>query len=127
MIYQYDFAYISNQIVKYWITPVSRFREILKHSNSAEFLEFDSELGNTSGLNSPHEFGWFWQYWLNHKNSDVLSKKERQKVDWEGIRKEVGGICGINNKALLIKNLVYNNFIINELSGLFSNSFFIHD
>lgn len=120
----FDLGAFYNAVAKNYSVPLHAYSK-LNWQNNAEELSFASDLGNTSGDFSSHEFGYFWQYWLNHQGNDELSEEELSQVDWEGLKRKLYAISGLLKKDLLIKSIVYNDFIIETLAENIPNSKFI--
>ena len=126
LVKSFDLASFYNGISKYYQVPiVGLIKEGITDVDKNNIV-LNSYLGNTKGDFSPHEFGYFWQYWLNHQVSDELSEIELSKIDWIGLRNHINAYANYLGKPLLIKNLVFNNFIIEKLSETFPNAKFIH-
>lgn len=122
----FDLAYINNYVARFWISPlvgvIISERKIRNSSN----IKYQSFLGNTEGWGSPHEFGYFWQYWMDHGLTDYLTEEELAKINWDKIKKEIYSIANYYNKPLLIKSLNYIDYKIPETYKHFSNSYFIY-
>lgn len=120
---QLEVGYISNFVARYWSCPLvglSRYQ-----ADNAN-VSLESNLGNTSGLHDPHEFGYFWQYWFNHTTTDELSEHEIRQLPWENVRNELNSLAGKWQKPLVIKSIVHTNFNIRELARQFPNARFLH-
>lgn len=122
----FELAYINNYVARFWISPlVGAMLSERKIRNSSN-IKYQSFLGNTEGWNSPHEFGYFWQYWMDHGETDYLTKEELEKINWEMIKKELYSIANYYKKPLLIKSLNYIDYKIPETYKHFPNSYFIY-
>lgn len=123
----FDLGAFYNRVAKYYSIPLYGYEQLLNQfKRSQEENKIDSNLGHTRGAFSPHEFGYFWQYWLGHDENDELENSNLQKVDWEGLRSTIYGISNMINKDLIVKSLVYNDFIIKELASIFPTARFIY-
>jgi hypothetical protein len=89
-------------------------------------VQLESQFGNTKGRVAPSEFGYFWQYWMNHDRTDDLSQADLDAINWGGLRKELYASAGIFQKPLMLKNVVYHDYKIPRLAEEFPNSKFIH-
>lgn len=113
-----------NAVAKYYMAPLYGFSDLINDKTKDNF-EFKSDLGNTRGVINAHEFGYFWQYWLNYKDHHQPSVEHLNKVDVVGLQSKLNAITNLLGSDLLIKNQVYINFIIKWLSDHFMNSKFI--
>ncbi len=112
-----DIAYISNALSKYWMAPNYAKQFLLDNQSKSSISEsrFSSSYGRTSGENSPSEFGYFWQYWLNHKDHDQLSENDLTTIDWPNLSKTLNYLAHNFGSPLLLKNLNYINFKISSI------------
>lgn len=119
-----NIGHITNCIARYWMTPVYG---TMLYWNPAHDVPSDpsSALGNTTGAHGPSEFGWFWQWWMNHEENDELTQEQLEAIPWTNIRKELYSVAGFMRKPLLIKSLVYTDYKIEKLSTVFPNSLFV--
>ena len=65
---------------------------------------FESNLGNTNGLNSPSECGSFWYRFLPSKKH-FINYDEVNKRDLQNIKKEITTVINYFNKPIFFKNL----------------------
>lgn len=117
-----------NSIAKYYSVPLYGLKQLLNENEfkKNKIQKLDSLLGNTQGSLAPHEFGYFWQYWLNHSTSDELNEIEKKKVKWKALAEKLHAYTNILETDLTIKSIVYNDFIVRELSESIPNSHFIY-
>lgn len=124
-----QFAYISNFVARFWLAPyVGMYLEkILNIKNSIDVKTpaFSSDLGRTSGLSEPHEFSYFWKYWLKPSGTnDIIHQDSISRIDMAGLRSEVNALLSFSKKPIFFKNklLFVNPFVLNEI---FPNSIFL--
>ncbi len=113
-----------NKVAKYYIVPLHGYNQVKKEEEKK--AQFNSFLGNTDGDLNPHEFGYFWQYWLNFKLHHEPSVETLNQVDVFSLRKKLLAITNLLENDLLIKNQVYFNFIIVWVKQNFKNAKFIY-
>jgi hypothetical protein len=106
--------------------PLVGYDKLLQNENKSDNKQLNSNLGHTIGDFAPHEFGYFWQYWLNHQGSDELEENELNFVDWSALKSKIYAITNLLKKDLIVKSLVYNDFIINKLAQEFPTAHFIY-
>ena len=82
LINNFHFTYPNNLVARFWDTPFVgvALSKSLKLSGEVPFV---SDLGYTEGINSPHEFGYFWKKWFDpieqKLSSDQLSLESLPK------------------------------------------------
>lgn len=123
------FNYADNFIARFWRAPfvglyiekLIRLRETLSHSG----LTFQSDLGRTTGILDPHEFTYFWRYWLKHDGEiDVIPLTKLSEIDLNGLRNEINAMLSIYEKPIFFKTYIT---LINPLIlyKIFHNAYFI--
>lgn len=123
------FTYADNFIARFWRVPfvglylekLIGLRETLNHIG----YSFQSDLGRTAGILDPHEFTYFWRYWLKHDGDiDVIPLTKLSDIDIEGLRKEVNAMVSIHNKPVFFKTYIT---LINPLilHNIFHSAYFI--
>lgn len=100
-----EVGFINNFSARFWLAPVHGIRLsriIIGHDKG----EFNSEFGRTKSLHDPHEFGYFWYYWLNMQEDDDFYKpgKNISSIDWNGLKKTLANIQTEFNKPMVMKN-----------------------
>ena len=124
----FELGTFFNALAKYYSVPLFGMKKIIQNKGKIAQKEnhFKSFLGHTEGEYAPHEFGYFWQYWLNHQGHDELNSEQLKKVQWNNLAKKLNGLCNLLKNDLLIKSIVYNNFIIKKLAAIFPTAQFIY-
>lgn len=113
-----------NGVAKYYMAPLFGYHQLKR--DSEEKQELSSFLGNTKGDLNAHEFGYFWQYWLNFKEHHEPSEADLSRVDIGGLQRKLLTISNYLQNDLLVKNQVYFNFIISWVKQHFQNAKFIY-
>jgi len=83
-------GYIDNLIARFWMRPrvgIALSRAVLG-SDSGRGIRLDSEFGNSPDAAGPHEFGYFWRYWLrlDESNTHSVDAQQLTRVDRDGLR-----------------------------------------
>jgi LPS sulfotransferase NodH len=123
------FTYIDNFVARFWMAPfVGMYLEELLHLKETfnkTGYTFTSDLGRTAGFLDPHEFSYFWKYWLKPRgDTDLLPPDAINDIDSMGLRREVHAMISLSMKPIFFKNklLFVNPGIMNRI---FPNSFFL--
>ena len=120
-----EIGYPSNAMAPYWMAPIWAAKRYQESKAKGKGFALDSDLGGTSGPESPHEFAWFWHYWVNYGGKDDLSRKELEAKDWRGFRREVLGLAGFFGKPFVFKSVNFVNYQIPWFHQLFDNVRFL--
>lgn len=96
----------SNFIAPFWEAPV--LGALLRKALSAGPRRgFHSDLGKTSNLDDPHEFGMFLQRWLPLGNDHVSRRPPFSTEEITTFRKEIAALEAINGLPVFLRNLIY--------------------
>jgi len=104
-------GYINNLIARFWLRPSVgiRLSETILGTASGDLVELKSRYGTTAGVAGPHEFGYFWRYWLKLDDSPThhLSETALAKVDARGLKHALENeILGSFRRPLVFKNII---------------------
>jgi hypothetical protein len=120
-----DVGYVSNAMARWWMAPVAaaRFRSPL--GNELQGSALVSDLGRSDGPDGPHEFGWFWQFHLQHEDTDDLDASALSARDFGAAKAELEGLAGYFKRPLLLKALVHVPYKIAWLKAKLPQARFI--
>ncbi len=123
-------GYINNLIARFWLRPSVgiRLSETILGPDSRHLVELKSSYGTTAGIAGPHEFGYFWRYWLKLDESPThhLSKRALAKVDAQGLKHALENeILGSFRRAVVFKNIICG-FHASFLTELHPDSLFVN-
>lgn len=121
----FNVSYPNNFIARYWDVPYIGsilYKSITKSLNKSN-LNLSSDLGYTSGLDGPHEFGYFWKKWFPWESWE---KKEYDNIDYSILQKQLAAWESVNNTYLVFKNLIQVSRVVKKIYSLFPNSYFIY-
>ncbi len=124
IINHFDVAYPNNFVARYWKSPIVGsvlFQNLGLKENA---LSYQSDMGYTSGLTGPHEFGYFWRHWFPDNVYDEGFTGD--SIDNELFTKQMNTWAAYQQKPLIFKNLHKVSFRIAKLAELFPKSIFIH-
>ena len=113
-----------NKVAKYYMAPLYGYSNITLPKDG-KGLSLNSTLGNTDGGMNAHEFGFFWQYWLNYEDDHQPSEDHLRRINVKGLQAKLNAISNFFGADILIKNQVYVNFIIEWIASNIKNSKFI--
>ncbi len=123
------FNYIDNFAARFWRAPfVALYIEKLiglRDLPGNTGFTFESEFGRTSGILEPHEFAYFWEYWLQPEGSNhVIPLAHLKEIDVKGLRKEINAMLNVYNIPLFFKSIW---FMGNPLLAyrLFPHAYFV--
>jgi LPS sulfotransferase NodH len=123
------FNYVDNFVARFWRAPFVGFylekliglRQMLRKIG----YSFTSEFGRTHGILDPHEFVYFWEYWLQPTSRHhIIPVHHLERIDVHGLRNEINAMLNSYNKPLFFKSVW---FLSNPLLAykLFSSVYII--
>jgi len=123
-------GYINNLIARFWLRPSVgiRLSETTLGTDSRDLVELQSNYGTTAGIVGPHEFGYFWRYWLKLDESPThhLSETALAKVDTQGLKLALENeILGSFLRPVVFKNIICG-FHAAFLTALHPDSLFVN-
>jgi hypothetical protein len=108
---QLDVGYISNFVARYWMAPLCGFLAYQRRFPQGPTAHaLTSRLGVAHGIHAPHEFSWFWRYWVPFPICDQLTDDELAALDWTPALHELGALAGWLRRPLVLKNLNHVDF-----------------
>jgi hypothetical protein len=119
LISYFDLGYINN-FNCYFFGNMNFSENLFKRNKN---INFESNFGNTKGLNSPSECGNFWYLFFKrniYNKKDLYLTKNKQ----EKLKKYVYSFSYTLKKNIVYKN-VYNSMRIEELANIFPKAIFI--
>lgn len=103
-------GYPTAGIARSWMTPVLATRRAVRGGRVGGTAELASSLGHVEGEAAPHEFGWFWHYWMGLEDSDHLDASQLAAVDGEGLAGELLGMAGAFGAPVVVKSVNATNY-----------------
>jgi hypothetical protein len=104
-------GYINNLIARFWLKPSVgiRLSQAVLGEEARNHITLRSTHGTTEGASSPHEFGYFWRYWLqldqtptHHLSVPALAKLDRVGLQY-ALQQE---ILASFNCPVVLKNII---------------------
>ncbi|MFZ5907514.1 MAG: sulfotransferase [Nitrospirota bacterium] len=104
------FGYIDNFVARFWRAPFVGLilEKILGLRNLPHegMKTFVSDFGRTPGILDPHEFTYFWEYWLKPDiEHHLLPADHMKKIDVQGLRKTINAIESLFRQPVFFKNI----------------------
>ncbi len=123
------FNYITNFTARFWRVPFVGFylEKLIGLRNLVGISghTFKSSLGRTDGILDPHDFTYFWKYWLKYDGKhDIFPESKFKEIDVKGVRKEINAMVNFYEKPIFFRNiLIYANPWL--LHKIFPSSYFV--
>lgn len=117
------FSYPSNFLSRFYRAPIigGKIQLMLtedkyNYRDEVKLADFHSDYvssnGKTAGLLSPNEFWYFWRRFMPFSEIDYLPDSELiNKVDTQGLRRELFGLGALFKKQFVLKALICNQNI----------------
>lgn len=96
-----NIGYISNFLAKFYKSPVFGLeleKDVVDKNYKSNFL---SSYGNTSGLNEPHEWGWFFKEHLGLEDAQHYTNKE----EFRNLKSNLLAVTNIKKAPIIIDNI----------------------
>ncbi len=123
-------GYINNLIARFWLKPSVgiRLSQAVLGNDARKYITTHSEHGTTIGPYEPHEFGYFWWYWLKLGQAPThhLSDEMLSTLDANGLKIQLENeILASFNSPVVFKNIICG-FHAAFLSRLHPLSIFVY-
>jgi len=121
-----DVGIINNLIARFWLAPVTGIRLSKAILREQVNISFKSDYGKTSDITEPHEFSYFWHYWLKMENMPPYNPEEvRDEIDWTGLATTLRNMSAAWGKPLVMKapDVAYH---IEKIFDILPETLFIH-
>jgi len=104
-------GYINNLIARFWLKPsigINLSKAVLTDV-AREHISLISTHGSTIGVENPHEFGYFWRYWLDldHAPNHHLSGEHLNGLNDQGLKNALENeILAAFDAPVIFKNVI---------------------
>jgi hypothetical protein len=122
----YNIGYINNFIAKFWEAPVVGATIFQSMNLKPEKQSFVSDSGFTTGINGPHEFGYFWKRFFKYGDSHQIKESDYSSINSKLLNKEIAGLEYVLKKPMIFKNPPALSFQIRFFSKYVPNAHFIY-
>ena len=129
-----QFCYPSNIMSRFYYAPYigARIHQLLIDHDTKNEMSFHkstgqhtSNLGKTSGADSPHEFWYFWRRYFKFDEIQKLTDDRLSLIDSESFIKDLCSIQAAFDKPLVMKAMNMN-WNISYLHKILPKAYFIH-
>ena len=100
-----DVGYINNLIAAFWKTPVHGVLLSKKLLGLDYDSNFSSDFGKTNSISEPHEFTYFWSYFLKYHQIAQLTPEHDATIDWAHLRLVLVNMCRAFGTSIVFKSL----------------------
>lgn len=101
-----DVAHINNFIATFWKAPIYGIELSKKLIPEKYASNFASDFGRTSGLNEPHEFGYFWNYHLKYDGLQQKETQHQEQIDWDNLSRLLNNMTHAFEKPIVFKSFL---------------------
>lgn len=121
-----DVGYVNNFMARFWMAPIAgAVLHDAYYESKARAIPLRSHLGATDGHASPHEFSWFWEYWLEFGDVDDHPVGRLRQMNWSAVRRELEGLAGWSGAPVVMKSINYVNYQIDWIARHFPTARFV--
>lgn len=122
-------GYINNIVARFWANPVVGIylSNSILGPDARTDIDLRSEHGTTLQPCGPHEFGYYWRYWLNLDNSTThhLTKDHLSQLDTVGLYQSLLSITSVFRAPVVFKNIICG-FQARFIQSIYPDSIFIY-
>jgi LPS sulfotransferase NodH len=107
-----EVGYFDNLSARFWLAPIHGIKLSKSVLNNTTDFSYNSTYGRTSEINSPHEFGYFWQNWLKMAKEEdfVYPSYHSDSIAWDKLRTVLSNIQHEFNLSVMFKNFFGLNY-----------------
>ena len=122
-----DVGYIDNIAARFWLSPFYGITLSQVLRNYRKSSDFQSNLGQSADIFGPHEFAYFWHYWLCLEKINDFSNYDKPSpdVDWTGLKDSIDQMKELFKKPVVFKTTYVANFA-EDFEKRLDTSFFIY-
>jgi hypothetical protein len=103
-------GYVNNLVARFWRNPLVgiRLSQAVFGPEIRDQIEFKSIHGVTADPWGPHEFGYFWSYWLRLDNSPThkLTQAHLETLDQLGLAMTLSSMANASQSPFVFKNII---------------------
>lgn len=101
-----EIGYINNLIATFWKAPIFGIHLSKKLLGLRYNSNLSSQYGRTNSIHEPHEFGYFWNFWLRYPDFQQRGIEHEIEVDWKGLSKQLTDMTYAFNLPILFKSFL---------------------
>lgn len=108
-----EFNYVTNLVARFWKAPLvamelqRSLKAATSNADSQLADQFQSTFGATSGIDQPHEFGFFWNSCIPYgKDSHFVAEKEFQEEHLLSTQRHLNAMRRFSDKPFFVKNAI---------------------
>lgn len=101
-----DIGHINNLIATFWKAPVYGIELSKKLIGTKYKSSFHSDYGRTTGINEPHEFGYFWNHHLKYESLAQKDIDHEEHIDWDGLSFLVRNMLSSYGRPIVFKSFL---------------------
>lgn len=99
-------GYINNLIASFWKAPIYGIELSKKLIKEGYISNFKSDYGRTIGIKEPHEFGYFWNYYLKYDSLLQKKKAHEKNINWKDLALLINNMTASFDKPILFKSFL---------------------
>jgi hypothetical protein len=113
-----DIGYVNNLIAAFWRVPTVGIRLSRKVLRTGIPTSFASTFGGTTGIEEPHEFGYFWRELLGYDDLSDRGEEFAERIDWARVRTVMNKMTHAFERPVMFKSFWLSMHIARTLSVL---------
>lgn len=122
-----EVTYPTNAVARWFSAPVAgAWLTAPRPWERPRDIPLRSQFGGTEGPESPHEFGWFWNYHAPFDDTDDKTEAELDAVKWRRVEESLAGLAGLASRPLVLKSLNWTVYNIARFARELPQARFLH-
>ena len=100
-----DVGYINNFIAAFWKTPLHGIILSKKLIGLNYDSDYTSDFGKTNAITEPHEYTYFWCYFLKYNKIGQTPPEHDNEIDWQQLKLVLLNMCHAFKTSIVFKSL----------------------
>ena len=113
-----NIGYINNLIAAFWKSPMYGIHLSKKLLGNNYQSNYSSNYGATEKINEPHEFSYFWKYYLNYSDFLQQTYNKEHHIDWDKLKTILYQMCLAYEKPIVFKSFQYGFHAIEAVKAM---------
>jgi len=122
-----DVGYIDNIAARFWLAPLIGIKLSKAILGNKRKTKYESDFGETICISDPHEFTYFWHYWLMMKEEQDFYCKDLHidEINWKDFYQTMASIQNEFDKPIVMKGIL-SAYYMKKITEVLDNVIWIY-